>query len=181
MVQKKSDHLSYEFLFPFQGYQIPKDWTILWSIMDTHEVSELFHDSRDSFRPERWQRIREEGRDTSYNFVTFGAGARACVGKEYAKVLLRVFTVNLVRTYDWELKNPDVKMRRLPVRQPTDKLPTVFHPRGELRDIENSRDGKICGQQHADGGHIYVDDVNMNITKVSVCYDHLRQRLETKD
>ena len=108
-------------------------------MFDTHEVCDAFKDERYKFKPERWADLRA-GKDITYSYLPFGTGARSCVGKEFAKIVLRVFTVNLVRMFDWRLINPDVKMARLPVRHPEDNLPAVFTARCENLCMESVKD-----------------------------------------
>ena len=103
-----------------QGYQIPRGWTLIVAIKDSHDISELSH-TLPSFNPDRWI-----ARPSKENFLTFGDGLRSCVGTEYAKLLHALFTVTLVRGCEWTLKNPNPKMLRLPSYRPNDGLPVVM-------------------------------------------------------
>ena len=87
-------------------------------------MSKLFPDPS-TFDPDRWLKLKDS-RVVSCNFLPFGAGARACVGKEYGRLFFRVFLVELVRTFDWSLLNSEPTMYTIPVLQPKDGLPVCF-------------------------------------------------------
>uniref|UniRef100_A0A8C3R5T9 Cytochrome P450 26A1 n=1 Tax=Cyanoderma ruficeps TaxID=181631 RepID=A0A8C3R5T9_9PASS len=61
-----------------------------------------------------------------FSFIPFGGGLRSCVGKEFAKVLLKIFTVELARSCDWQLLNGPPTMKTGPIVYPVDNLPTKF-------------------------------------------------------
>nr|XP_016850825.1 PREDICTED: cytochrome P450 26A1 isoform X2 [Anolis carolinensis] len=110
--------------FELNGYQIPKGWNVIYSISDTHEVAELFTD-KDEFNPDRFMSPFPE--DVSrFSFIPFGGGLRSCVGKEFAKLLLKIFTVELARNCDWQLLNGPPTMKTGPTVYPEDNLPTKF-------------------------------------------------------
>ncbi|XP_076464042.1 cytochrome P450 26A1-like [Babylonia areolata] len=107
--------------FDLGDYQIPEGWMISLGFRETQAYSELFTEA-EQFNPERWEQPLPAGEE-AFNFLPFGRGARGCVGKEYAKLLLRLFTVELCRNCHWRLLNEDVKMLLLPVPAPADGLP----------------------------------------------------------
>ncbi|XP_062987679.1 cytochrome P450 26A1 [Elgaria multicarinata webbii] len=110
--------------FELNGYQIPKGWNVIYSICDTHDVAELFI-NKDDFNPDRFMSPFPE--DASrFSFIPFGGGLRSCVGKEFAKILLKIFTVELARNCDWQLLNGPPTMKTGPIVYPVDNLPTKF-------------------------------------------------------
>ncbi|XP_042314774.1 cytochrome P450 26A1 [Sceloporus undulatus] len=110
--------------FELNGYQIPKGWNVIYSISDTHEVAELFT-NKEEFNPDRFMSPFPE--DVSrFSFIPFGGGLRSCVGKEFAKILLKIFTVELARNCDWQLINGPPTMKTGPTVYPEDNLPTKF-------------------------------------------------------
>ncbi|XP_020638554.3 cytochrome P450 26A1 [Pogona vitticeps] len=110
--------------FELNGYQIPKGWNVIYSISDTHDVAELFID-KEEFKPDRFMGPFPE--DASrFSFIPFGGGLRSCVGKEFAKLLLKIFTVELARNCDWQLINGPPTMKTGPTVYPEDNLPTKF-------------------------------------------------------
>ncbi|XP_053927562.1 cytochrome P450 26A1 isoform X1 [Cuculus canorus] len=106
------------------GYQIPKGWNVIYSICDTHDVADLFTD-KDEFNPDRFMSPSPED-SSRFSFIPFGGGLRSCVGKEFAKVLLKIFTVELARSCDWQLLNGPPTMKTGPIVYPVDNLPTKF-------------------------------------------------------
>ncbi|XP_063818135.1 cytochrome P450 26A1 [Pseudophryne corroboree] len=112
--------------FVLNGYQIPKGWNVIYSIADTHDVAEIFP-NKDEFDPDRFLTPFPE--DASrFGFIPFGGGVRSCVGKEFAKILLKIFIVELCRNCDWELLNGPPAMKTGPIVYPVDNLPTQFKP-----------------------------------------------------
>ncbi|KAH0623619.1 hypothetical protein JD844_006562 [Phrynosoma platyrhinos] len=110
--------------FELNGYQIPKGWNVIYSISDTHEVAELFT-NKEEFNPDRFMSPFPE--DVSrFSFIPFGGGLRSCVGKEFAKILLKIFTVELARNCDWQLINGPPTMKTGPTVYPEDNLPAKF-------------------------------------------------------
>lgn len=116
------------FLFPyFQGYQIPKGWTIIYSIRDTIELSESYS-NKDQFNPDRFNPDHQEDQKGGrYNYPIFGGGSRSCMGKQFAQLILKIFLVELARTCSVEpLYKDPVKFRGLPIPHPVDGLPLRF-------------------------------------------------------
>lgn len=111
---------------PFKGYQIPKGWNVIYSIADTHDVAEIFP-NKEEFNPDRFLTPFPED-SSRFSFIPFGGGVRSCVGKEFAKILLKTFIVELCRNCDWDLLNGPPTMKTGPIVYPVDNLPTQFKP-----------------------------------------------------
>ncbi|XP_046565709.1 cytochrome P450 26B1-like [Haliotis rubra] len=116
-----------------EGYQIPEGWTVIYSIRDTHQTTKLF-DDKEEFKPERWNEMDEKTRVSGqrFNYIPFGAGARACPGERFARMFVKIFIVELIRTCTWELKNKSPKITYFPVTKPSDNLPVTFHLRKDV-------------------------------------------------
>ncbi|XP_077311331.1 cytochrome P450 26A1 [Lithobates pipiens] len=112
--------------FVLNGYQIPKGWNVIYSIADTHDVAEIFP-NKDEFDPDRFLTPFPED-SSRFSFIPFGGGVRSCVGKEFAKILLKIFIVELCRNCDWDLLNGPPTMKTGPIVYPVDNLPTIFKP-----------------------------------------------------
>uniref|UniRef100_K7GIV2 Cytochrome P450 26A1 n=1 Tax=Pelodiscus sinensis TaxID=13735 RepID=K7GIV2_PELSI len=110
--------------FELNGYQIPKGWNVIYSICDTHDVADLFT-NKDEFDPDRFMSPFPED-SSRFSFIPFGGGLRTCVGKEFAKILLKIFMVELARNCDWQLLNGPPTMKTGPIVYPVDNLPTKF-------------------------------------------------------
>ncbi|EDL41793.1 cytochrome P450 26A1 [Mus musculus] len=117
--------------FELNGYQIPKGWNVIYSICDTHDVADIFT-NKEEFNPDRF--IVPHPEDASrFSFIPFGGGLRSCVGKEFAKILLKIFTVELARHCDWQLLNGPPTMKTSPTVYPVDNLPARFtHFQGDI-------------------------------------------------
>ncbi|KAM4637092.1 cytochrome P450 26A1 [Discoglossus pictus] len=112
--------------FVINGYQIPKGWNVIYSISDTHDEAELFP-NKEEFDPDRFLTPLPED-SSRFGFIPFGGGVRCCVGKEFAKILLKTFIVELCRICDWDLLNGAPTMKIGPIVYPVDDLPVQFKP-----------------------------------------------------
>ncbi|ELW66710.1 Cytochrome P450 26C1 [Tupaia chinensis] len=113
------------------GYQIPKGWSVMYSIRDTHETATVYRSPPEGFDPERFRTAREDARGTSgrFHYIPFGGGARSCLGQELAQAVLQLLAVELVRTARWELATPALPaMQTVPIVHPVDGLRLFFHP-----------------------------------------------------
>jgi cytochrome P450 len=114
--------------FEFKGYRIPKGWTIQYQIAQTHKDQEIYPDG-DRFDPDRFAPERAEDKQTSFAYIPFGGGLRECLGKEFARLEMRIFASLLLRNYQWELlPNQDLELVTIPTPHPRDQLKVKFHP-----------------------------------------------------
>ncbi|XP_046362368.2 cytochrome P450 26B1-like [Haliotis rufescens] len=124
-----------------EGYQIPEGWSAIYSIRDTHQTTKLFED-KEKFQPDRWNEMDKETRLSGqrFHYIPFGAGARACPGEKFARMFLKIFIVELIKTCTWELKNKNPKISYFPVTKPSDNLPVTFHLREDLdKDVSGDK------------------------------------------
>ena len=77
----------------YGGYQIPADWSILYGINVTHADPETFS-KPEQFDPERFDPERAEDKAKPFSHVPFGGGLRECLGKEFARLEMRLFGAN---------------------------------------------------------------------------------------
>lgn len=116
-----------------QGYQIPKGWSVMYSIRDTHETAAVYRSPPEGFDPERFGVETEDARGPCgrFHYIPFGGGARSCLGQELAQAVLQLLAVELVRGARWELATPAFPaMQTLPIVHPVDGLLLFFHPLG---------------------------------------------------
>ncbi|KAL7975893.1 hypothetical protein Chor_011808 [Crotalus horridus] len=109
-----------------EGFQIPKGWSIMYSIRDTHDTAPVFKDV-DAFDPDRFGRDRSEDKDGRFHYLPFGGGVRTCLGKHLAKLFLKVLAIELASTSRFELATrtfPQVTL--VPVVHPVDGLKVKF-------------------------------------------------------
>ncbi|XP_032409836.1 cytochrome P450 26C1 [Xiphophorus hellerii] len=112
--------------FELDGYQIPKGWSVMYSIRDTHETAAVFQ-SPEQFDPERFGPERDEWRSSRFSYVPFGGGVRSCVGKELAHIILKTLAVELIGTCKWTLASEEFpKMQTVPIVHPVNGLHVRF-------------------------------------------------------
>ncbi|XP_039995457.1 cytochrome P450 26B1 [Xiphias gladius] len=112
--------------FELDGYQIPKGWSVMYSIRDTHETAAVFQ-SPELFDPDRFGPDREESRSARFSYVPFGGGVRSCVGKELAQIILKTLSVELIGTCKWTLATENFpKMQTVPIVHPVNGLHVHF-------------------------------------------------------
>jgi retinoid hydroxylase len=110
----------------FNGYQIPQGWAVLYQIGRTHQDNSIYTEPK-SFEPERFNPDRSEDKTKPFSYMTFGGGVRECLGKEFAKLEMKVFAALLIRKYQWELVNGDKpEMVMVPTPRPRDNLQVRF-------------------------------------------------------
>lgn len=121
--------LSSPLLSPAQGYQIPKGWSVMYSIRDTHETAAVYQSPPSGFDPDRFGAARMEAAGR-FHYIPFGGGARSCIGKELAQAILKLLAIELVSTARWELATPGYPaMQTVPIVHPVDDgLQLYFHP-----------------------------------------------------
>ncbi|MEA5573833.1 cytochrome P450 [Calothrix sp. UHCC 0171] len=111
----------------FNGYQIPQGWSLLYQIGYTHKDINIYPQP-EQFDPERFNFANAEEKSKAFSFVPFGGGLRECIGKEFAKLEIKIFAALLARNYQWELipqQNLDLVM--VPTPRPKDGLKVNFH------------------------------------------------------
>lgn len=110
----------------FQGYHFPKDWLIQYQIGTTHGDRD-FYSEPERFDPERFNPERAEDKQQSFGYVPFGGGLRECLGKEFARLEMKIFATYLVKNLRWELlPNQDLSMTVVPTPHPRDGLKVKF-------------------------------------------------------
>ncbi|XP_032806163.2 cytochrome P450 26B1-like [Petromyzon marinus] len=136
--------------FELDGFQIPKGWSVLYSIRDTHDTAPVFPDP-EHFQPERWasedpdsagepgDSIPAAGRakgacgdaaraDARFSYVPFGGGVRGCVGRELARLMLKLLAVEVAGSSRWELASAEPpRMQNVPIVHPVDGLRVRFY------------------------------------------------------
>ncbi|PSO50921.1 MAG: cytochrome P450 [Cyanobacteria bacterium SW_9_44_58] len=110
----------------FNGYFIPKGWNVLCQINQTHQ-EETVYPKPQTYNPERFNPEQPYNPGKTYNYIPFGGGMRECLGKEFARLEMKLFAAHLVRNYQWELvPNQDTELTTVPVPRPRDGLKVKF-------------------------------------------------------
>ncbi|MEI6328383.1 MAG: cytochrome P450 [Pseudanabaena sp.] len=111
--------------FEFKGYRIPKGWTVIYQIKQSHQ-DETIYSEPDIFNPDRFLETTTD-KQKLFSYVPFGGGMRECLGKEYAKLEMKIFGAMLLRNYRWQLSsNQDLTMITIPTPHPRDGLKVSF-------------------------------------------------------
>ncbi|MBD1829621.1 cytochrome P450 [Microcoleus vaginatus GB1-A2] len=107
----------------FGGYEIPKGWMVLYQINQTHQDSAVYPEP-DRFDPDRFSSDRSP---KPFSYVPFGGGLRECLGKEFARLEMKLFAAKIVREFEWELlPDQDLNLIRVPTPHPRDGLRVKF-------------------------------------------------------
>ncbi|XP_006862954.1 PREDICTED: cytochrome P450 26B1-like isoform X2 [Chrysochloris asiatica] len=112
--------------FELDGFQIPKGWSVMYSIRDTHDTAPVFKDVN-VFDPDRFSQARSEDKDGRFHYLPFGGGVRTCLGKHLAKLFLKVLAVELASTSRFELATRTFpRITLVPILHPVDGLSVKF-------------------------------------------------------
>ena len=107
----------------FGGYEIPKGWSVLYEINQTHQDATVYPEP-DRFNPDRFNSERSA---KPFSYVPFGGGLRECLGKEFARLEMKLFAATMIRECDWELlPNQDLNLITVPTPHPRDGLQVKF-------------------------------------------------------
>uniref|UniRef100_A0A8C1F8G9 Cytochrome P450, family 26, subfamily C, polypeptide 1 n=1 Tax=Cyprinus carpio carpio TaxID=630221 RepID=A0A8C1F8G9_CYPCA len=123
--------------FELNGYQIPKGWSIMYSIRDTHETAEAYQNP-ELFDPDRFCTDRNESKTDRFSYVPFGGGVRRCIGRELALIVLKTLAVELLATVDCTLATETYpRMQTVPIVHPVNGLHVFFNYR--THGVERNR------------------------------------------
>lgn len=112
--------------FAFNGYQIPKGSTIQYQIAQTHQDNDIYTES-DKFDPDRFSPQRQEDKQANFAYIPFGGGLRECLGKEFARLEMRIFASLLLQKCQWELlPEQNLELVTVPTPHPKDGLKVRF-------------------------------------------------------
>jgi retinoid hydroxylase len=110
----------------FLGYSIPQDWDVYYQIPETHQDSQIYTNPA-QFDPDRFSAKRSEDKQKTFSHIPFGGGIRECLGKEFARLEMKLFAALLVRNHVWELvPGQNLDRQVLPFSRPRDGLKVKF-------------------------------------------------------
>lgn len=119
----------------FQGYTFPKGWNVSYQISQTHQESEIYPNPQ-RFDPDRFSPERQENKAKPFAYVPFGGGLRECIGKEFARLEMKVFAAMLCRDRDWKLlPDQDLSLVMIPTPHPRDGLKVAFSHRFSVNRV----------------------------------------------
>ncbi len=112
----------------YNGYRIPKGWTVPVSIRTAHAGSSW--PEPDRFDPERFSPERNEQKKQGA-FIPFGGGPRICLGQHFAMVEMSVMLALLLKHYTWELvPGQDLDYTLVPFPKPRSGIQLRFRRLG---------------------------------------------------
>ena len=77
----------------------------------------------DRFDPERFNSEQSAEKQASFGYIPFGGGLRECIGKEFARLEMRLFASKMLRDYCWELLlDQNLELTNVPSPKPCDGL-----------------------------------------------------------
>jgi len=111
--------------FELGSYQLQKGTWIVMSAYVTHRIPDIFPDPY-KFKPERWQTIHP----SSYEFMSFSAGPRYCIGQSLAMMQLKIALSMILQRFSLTLK-PDSVVDAVGMNSIRAKngLPMIVNPR----------------------------------------------------
>ncbi|XP_037044399.1 probable cytochrome P450 313b1 [Bradysia coprophila] len=109
---------------------VPAGSEIIISQYEMHRDKKIWGDDAETFNPDRFLPERLENQHP-YAFIPFSAGARNCIGKKYAQIVLRMFVVWLVRNYKFttDLKIEDLSLKWMVVMKLNNGYPVRVEKR----------------------------------------------------
>jgi cytochrome P450 len=113
----------------FQGFRIPKGWNIAYQITSVLQDPEIY-EQPERFNPERFNPANAEDKKKPLCYIPFGGGARECIGKEFAYLVIKIFISALLDNCSWKFKeNQDLTINTFPVARPAHKIEVCFTPK----------------------------------------------------
>ncbi|NUP11334.1 MAG: cytochrome P450 [Polyangiaceae bacterium] len=94
--------------FVYKDYFLEKGTWVILSPTVSHLIPEYFADPH-KFDIDRYLPPREEDKKRDYAFLPFGGGRHKCMGNAFAILQVKAILSILLRRYDFELANHDVK------------------------------------------------------------------------
>ncbi|KAI0197963.1 cytochrome P450 [Astrocystis sublimbata] len=92
----------------FNGHHIPGGTIVSVPQYVVHRDTAVYGEDAHIFRPERWLEADEPTlRLMERNFLAFGRGTRACVGRDLAMLQLRMILTNVLKTFDIRFTHPE--------------------------------------------------------------------------
>ena len=94
--------------FEFGGYRVPAGSMLRLGLAAGHRLPNVFADP-DAFDPDRFAAPREEDKKQPYSLVTFGGGARICIGINFANIETKALAVHALRHFEMELLDSKIE------------------------------------------------------------------------
>lgn len=82
----------------------------------------------DEFIPERWLKDNNDPKcphasdSHPFAYLPFGFGPRMCIGRRFAELEIEVLTIRMIREFELEWNQPDLKFKSYSFNTPADPL-----------------------------------------------------------
>ncbi len=107
----------------YGGYKLQEGWALQYQITNTHKNPDIYPQP-DVFDPSRFA----GDKNYNYGYVPFGGGVRECLGKEFARLEMKIFAAYLLQHNRWEiLPGQDLNLITIPTPRPADGLKVRFY------------------------------------------------------
>ena len=111
--------------FKLGSYELQKGTWVMMSAYVTHRIPEIFPEPF-KFKPERWQDIHP----SSYEFMSFSAGPRYCIGQSLAMMQLKIAMSMILQRFSLTLKpETTVDAEGMNSIRAKNGLPMIVNPR----------------------------------------------------
>lgn len=113
-----------------EGSVIPVGTIVGVDIFEMHRDSDYFEDA-ERFNPDRFDTIRETGKNNPFTYIPFSAGSRNCIGQKFAQYEIKTAVTKILQNFTLELPSPDFEpaLKAEIVLKPAGPLPIRFIPR----------------------------------------------------
>ncbi|KAL6606286.1 hypothetical protein ACP70R_041939 [Stipagrostis hirtigluma subsp. patula] len=91
------------------GYKVIKGDGVNYMIYAMGRMTYLWGEDAEEFRPERWLVNGAFQQESPYKFVSFNAGPRICLGKEFAYRQMKIMAATLVHFFRFKLEDESKK------------------------------------------------------------------------
>ncbi len=109
-----------------EGYRIPPNTLIWMPLLQNYRSSKWFTDP-EKFNPDRFSPESAEHKNHNFAFVPFGGGSHKCIGMHFAKIQVKCFLHQFLRTYRFSIPdNYAPKLMLIPMPKPMDNLPMTL-------------------------------------------------------
>ncbi|KAL1633443.1 hypothetical protein SLS58_011074 [Diplodia intermedia] len=94
------------------GHYLPPGTIVGVNAAVIHRDRGVFGEDADQFRPERWMEDETKAKEMERNLLTFGAGARTCIGKNISIMEMGKLVPQVLRQFEleWASSEPEWKV-----------------------------------------------------------------------
>ncbi|XP_017975798.1 PREDICTED: cytochrome P450 704C1-like, partial [Theobroma cacao] len=85
------------------GYKLKKGDGVYYMAYAMGRMPDIGGEDADTFRPERWLNNRVLQPESPFKFITFHAGPRTCLGKDFAYRQMKIVSIALLRFFRFKL------------------------------------------------------------------------------